>query len=87
MPDIYISRAGVESIELDQKFASTENAAAKDILARAEQRAKVKDDRIEQLENLIFQLQRDFDAISIALKRSPSEAQIIAAQKAKVLSG
>ena len=81
MPDIYISRAGVESVELDQKFASAETASIKDLLARAEQRAKVKDERIEQLERTILEIQQNFALISEKLLQNPTETDLLAAQK------
>ncbi len=81
MPDIYISRAGVESAELDQKFANAESASVKDLLAKAEQREKLKDERIEQLEKTISAIQQQFDLIVDAVKKNPSEAQIIRVQR------
>ena len=48
MPDVYISRAGVDSTELDEKFTQTELSALKDQLIRVEQAAKIKDERILQ---------------------------------------
>jgi integrase len=81
MPDIYISRAGVESAELDQKFANAEAASVKDLLAKAEQREKVKNERIEQLEKTIAEIQQRFDEITAALRKNPSEAEILRTQK------
>src|ERR1043166_1187855 len=40
MPDVYISRAGMESKELDEKFTNTELSALKDEFAKMEQQAK-----------------------------------------------
>ena len=85
MPDIYISRAGVESAELDQKFANAEAASMKDLLTKAEQQQKIKDDQIQQLQKLVLDLQQNFEAISAALKRNPSEIDIVRAQKKMAL--
>ncbi len=81
MPDVYISRAGVDSVELDQKFANAESVSVKDLLARTEQREKLKDERIEQLENTILAIQQRFDAISRELQKNPSEEKLLQAMK------
>jgi hypothetical protein len=81
MPDVYISRAGVDSVELDQKFANAESVSMKDMLARTEQREKLKDDRIEQLEKTILEIQLRFDAISRELQKNPTEEKLLRALK------
>ena len=81
MPDVYISRAGVDSIELDQKFSNAESVSVKDLLARTEQREKLKDDRIEQLEKTILEIKLRFDAISRELQKNPSEEKLLQAMK------
>src|SRR5207247_912221 len=50
MVDIYISRSGMETKQLDEKFTQTELSTVKKDLAQMEQSAKIKDDRICQLE-------------------------------------
>lgn len=50
MPDIYISRAGMETRQLDEKFTQTELSAVKADVIQLEQASKIKDERIKQLE-------------------------------------
>jgi hypothetical protein len=49
MPDIYISRAGMETRTLDQKFTQTELSSLKDNLARVNQDNQIKAQRIDTL--------------------------------------
>lgn len=51
MPDICISRAGMESKDLDEKFTRTELSTVKAELARIKQRERIKDERM-QVSNL-----------------------------------
>ena len=53
MPDIYISRAGMESKQLDEKFAQTEMSGLQGELTKVQLAAKIKDDRILDLEKKI----------------------------------
>jgi site-specific recombinase XerD len=50
MPDIYISRAGMETRQLDEKFTQAELGEVRNNLAQMEQATRIKDDRIRQLE-------------------------------------
>jgi hypothetical protein len=50
MPDIYISRAGMKTKALDERFTQIELGTLKDDLAKVEQAARIKDDCIHQLE-------------------------------------
>ena len=79
MPDVYISRAGMENKELDQKFTATELSVVKDELAQVEQAARIKDDRIVVLEKSLANLQSEFAQISEVLKLNPSIADVEAA--------
>ena len=83
MPDIYIARAGVENAELDQKFAQTEANSMRDVLAQAEQREKAKDERIEQLEKTISDVQKSFAAVVEALAKNPSPQDLFRALNRK----
>lgn len=83
MPDVYISRAGMESKELDQKFTATELSTVKDQLVQVEQSAKIKDDRIAQLEKTIVGLQASFSQVAEVLKLNPSVADVEAAIQRK----
>lgn len=67
MPDIYISRAGMETKQLDEKFTQTEISEVKAGMAQLEQTAKIKDERIRQLEESMQLLQKNLDAVSSVL--------------------
>ena len=79
MPDIYISRAGMETKALDEKFTQTELGTLKDDLTKVEQASKMKDDRIRQLEESMRLLQLNLDAVSQVLSLKPTAAEIEAA--------
>jgi integrase len=79
MPDVYISRSGMENKELDQKFAATELSAVKNEFAVFEQAAKIKDDRIMQLEKTLADLKSNVTMISEVLRTNPSIAEVEAA--------
>jgi hypothetical protein len=81
MPDIYISRAGVDNAELDHKFAQAETNSMNALLVQAQQREKLKDERIDQLERTLTQIQQQFDLIVAALQRNPSERELLEARK------
>jgi len=83
MPDVYISRAGVDSAELDQKFANVEGAAMAERLAKAEQREKVKDLRIEfleqqmkHLETTIREIQENFKTMAGVVAKNPPKVEV-----------
>jgi hypothetical protein len=79
MPDIYISRAGMENRELDEKFTATELSALKDELARKEQADKIKDNRIKQLETNLTTVERNLQFIAKALALNPTVENVEAA--------
>lgn len=83
MPDIYISRAGMETQALDAKFTQTELATVKDDLAQMEQAAKIKDERIQQLEDAMRKLQQNLDAVSRVLSLNPKAEDVEAALRRK----
>lgn len=56
MPDVYISRAGMNNKELDEKFEGTELNELKDELEKEKQRRAVESDRIEILEQTLSKL-------------------------------
>jgi integrase len=76
MPDIYISRAGMESKDLDVKFTQTELSTVKTELIQLEQDNKIKDERIRQLEESMRTFQQD---VARALKLKPSREEAEAA--------
>jgi integrase len=79
MPDVYISRAGMGTKTLDEKFTQTELSTLKDDLVQLEQAAKIKDQRIKQLEEAMLKMQTNFDAISKLMRLNPTIEQIEAA--------
>jgi integrase len=76
MPDVYISRAGMESKNLDEKFTQTELGTLKDDFTKMEQATRIKDERIRQLEESMRLMQQNFDAVSQALDLHPTPEQL-----------
>ena len=76
MPDIYISRAGMESKNLDEKFTQTELGTLKDDFTKMEQATRIKDERIRQLEESMRHLQQNLDAVSKVLNLNATQEQI-----------
>lgn len=72
MPDIYISRAGMENKELDLKFTATELGSLKDDLSRLKQQNQIKDERIATFEKTIENLQRNMSMVTEILAQKPS---------------
>ena len=66
----------MDSRALDEKFTQTELAMVKDDLAQLEQAAKIKDERIRQLEESTRLLQHNLDAVSRVLSLKPTLSQI-----------
>lgn len=83
MPDIYISRAGMETKALDEKFTQTELGTVKADLVKLEQTTKIKDERIRQLEESMRTLQENFEAVSRVLQLNPSVEDIEKALRRK----
>jgi hypothetical protein len=87
MPDVYISRSGMQHRELDQKFTATELSTVKDQLAQVQQSAKIKEDRIAILERTVTDLQSHFIQIAEVLRLKPSIADVEAAIARKTRVG
>lgn len=51
MPDVYISRAGMKTKQLDEKFEQTELNAVNSELVEMEQARRIDRERIRQLES------------------------------------
>jgi hypothetical protein len=83
MPDVYISRAGMENRELDIKFTKTELGDVKDDLIKLQQETKIKDDRIAKLESSLTEVQENFRFVAEILKKNPSIADVEAALRRK----
>ncbi len=76
MPDVYISRAGMESKALDERFAQTELNDLKNDLAKLEQSALIKDERIVQLEQKLQAVQANFKAVAKVIQMKPTVEEI-----------
>ena len=73
MPDVYISRAGMETKALDEKFTQTELSTLKDELIKIKQADHI---RIHQLQEEITVLRNNQDALIRALSLNPTIAEI-----------
>jgi chromosome segregation ATPase len=76
MPDIYISRAGMENKDLDVKFTNTELGGLKDDLARLQQQTKIKDERIAALQTTIENMQNRLAQIAEVLAMKPTMQKV-----------
>jgi hypothetical protein len=83
MPDVYISRAGMETKQLDERFTQTELATVQNDLAKMEQVAKIKDHRIRQLEDSVRLLEQNLDAVSKVLRLNPRVEDVESALQRK----
>ena len=83
MPDVYISRAGMENRELDEKFTHSEINILNGALAKMELDNKIKDDRLEKLERKIAVIEQNFPAIAEAYWKRPKIAEVAAAIRRK----
>ena len=83
MPDVYISRAGMENHELDNKFTKTEIGDLKDDLTKIQQETKIKDDRIAKLESALTELQNRLAVVTEVLQQNPSIADVEASLRRK----
>ena len=80
MPDVYISRAGMESKHLDEKFTQTELDALKDEYVKMEQANRIDKERIRQLEDSMRNLH---ELVAKAMQLNPTVAETEAALKQK----
>ena len=76
MPDIYISRAGMENKELDVKFTSTEIGTLKDDFSKLQQQNKIKEERITTLQTEIEKMQKHLAMVTEVLAMKPTETEI-----------
>ena len=86
MVDVYISRSGMESKELDEKFTQTELSTVQAEITRLEQETRIKSDRMLQMEQSMQQLQKDLDAVSRVLHRIPGVQHLEIALQTKRMS-
>ena len=87
MPDIYISRAGMENNDIDLKFTNTELGQLKDELATVRQEAKIKEDTIEKMSKIIAHLQTNLEAINQVLAKNPTVKDLETALQRKRAKG
>ena len=83
MPDIYISRAGMETKDMDQKFTHTELSQLKDELTAVRQETRIKDGTIQKMSQTIEQLQTNLESINRILAHHPSVQEVEAAIQRK----
>ena len=83
MPDIYISRAGMETKDLDQKFTHTELSQLKDDLTAVRQETRIKDETIQKMSQTIEQLQNNLESINRILAHHPTVQDVEAAIQRK----
>lgn len=76
MPDVYISRAGMETKQLDERFAQTELNAVKSELVEMEQARCIDKERIRQLESGMAAMGQNLKAVAQVLKLNPNVKEI-----------
>lgn len=83
MPDVYISRAGMESKDLDLKFTGTEVAGLKQELASVRQEARIKEERIGALQQDLEAMKQHLAMIAEVLAANPKAEAVEAALRRK----
>ena len=83
MPDIYISRAGMETKQLDEKFTQTELSQLKSELTTVRQETRIKEDTIQKMSQTIERLQTNLESINRILAHHPSVQDVDAAIQRK----
>jgi hypothetical protein len=83
MPDVYISRAGMENHQLDEKFTQTELSTLKDDLVRVSQENQIKSQRIDELQQSVEAMRRNLEMITEVLARNPNIREVEAALRRK----
>jgi integrase len=77
MPDVYISRAGMESKNLEEKFTQIELGTLKDDFTKMEQADRIKDERIRQMEESMRIMEQNLkNVVSKVLNLNPTPEQI-----------
>ena len=83
MPDVYISRSGMEDKALDERFTQTELGTLKDELAQMKLAAKIDHDRIHQLEEALVVILQNQDVFSSISSLNPTVADLQTALRQK----
>jgi polyhydroxyalkanoate synthesis regulator phasin len=76
MPDVYISRAGMENRELDEKFTNTELGRVKE--------AKMKDETIAKLQRRVENMQSNLQTITRTVEANHSVEELEEALQRKL---
>jgi integrase len=77
MPDVYISRAGMESKNLDEKFTQIEMGKLKDDFTKMEQALRIEKERSRQMEESMRIMQQSLkNVVSKVLNLNPTLEQI-----------
>jgi integrase len=83
MPDVYISRAGMETKDLEEKFIQTELSALKAELTDLKQMHKIREERMQKLEVVVDTFRRNWPLIAKVLHLGRSEKEIEAVLRKK----
>jgi integrase len=85
MPDVYISRAGMESKNLEEKFTQIELGTLKDNFTKMEQADRIKDERIRQMEESMRIMEQNLkNVVSKVLSLNPEVDEVEAAIRRKL---
>jgi integrase len=76
MPDVYISRSGMDSKALDEKFTQTRLGTVEAELVQMEQASRIKDDRIRQLEDSVRAADEKFTVVFEVLRVTSNDTAI-----------
>jgi hypothetical protein len=87
MPDVYISRSGMEDKALEEKYAQIELSALKDDLAKTQQTGRINADRIRQLHETVQILQHNLELFSQVLGLRVSVDQVESSLQRKTPAG
>ena len=83
MPDVYISRSGMEDKALEEKFAQTELSTLKDDLAKIHQADRINNDRIRQLQESVQILQHNLGVVFRVLNLDLTSVEVARALEVK----
>ena len=79
MPDIYISRAGMATPQLDEQFTQTELSSLKTELTELREQERIKQDQIQNLQSTVHNMARHLEQVAELLKGTSDPTLIEAA--------
>ncbi|MBI3852697.1 MAG: site-specific integrase [Verrucomicrobia bacterium] len=85
MVDAYVARSGMETKALDEKFTQTELGTLKDDIAKLEQAARIKDEKIRRMEETMELLLTNLNTVSKVLNLNPTMTEVESALQRKQL--